>query len=77
MVLFWKTGLELLLSNVNRKSCGLEISGWILLIREWQIAASRADCSDDSAVSPRCSKRFFEERFSDQNPICTLKPEGR
>jgi hypothetical protein len=31
------------LSNVNRRFCGLEISGWILLSREWQIAASRSD----------------------------------
>jgi hypothetical protein len=43
MVLFWKKGLELILSNVNRRFCGLEISGRILLSREWQIAASRAD----------------------------------
>jgi len=63
MVLFWKKGLELILSNVNRRFCGLEISGRILLSREWQIAASRADWSDDLAVSPRCSKGFFEQLF--------------
>jgi len=42
-VVLEKKGLELVLSNVNRRFCGLEISGWILLSREWQIAASRSD----------------------------------